>query len=451
MRALQIKTTLRALALGGTLAATAAAPAQFGLAGGIGEAFRPAFTTRDVQLAVDMLQLDDAQKFILETLYEDYSTEFRTGVDGFRDSVAAMRDQIDPINPDPSQIMRVVFGTIDVWRVESRQLADQVMDDLHGLLNREQIQMWDSYSRKLFRLKYLKNGQLPGEKLDLLNDVRDLSLDAVQTELLQPLLEEYEQGLDDALRRREKYLQKSQTELIEAIQSKNFGLGVKVAARQVELRKGVRDVNETYTRTIASTLPDDFGQTFLDKIRQRTYPRVYRRTPADRAFAAALKLEDLDPETLEAIADMRTAFIAELAIFNDRLVQMIREYKPQEIKYKVEQAAARLSGTTTERLEDPTRAEFANRNKISSRYMDQLKAILTPEQFASLPGARRWIEPDRDAIAAARARVTRAKSGNPSGAKKSLIGGPAGTAPASGSGLSDTEPNTVQRKKTTDD
>ena len=35
MRALQIKTTLRALALGGAMAATAAAPAQFGLAGGI--------------------------------------------------------------------------------------------------------------------------------------------------------------------------------------------------------------------------------------------------------------------------------------------------------------------------------------------------------------------------------------------------------------------------------
>ena len=57
MRALQIKRTLWTVALGGALAVTAAAPAQFGLSGGIGEAFRPSFTSRDVQLAVEMLDL----------------------------------------------------------------------------------------------------------------------------------------------------------------------------------------------------------------------------------------------------------------------------------------------------------------------------------------------------------------------------------------------------------
>ncbi len=123
MRALQIKRTLWTVALGGAMAATAAAPAQFGLSGGIGEAFRPAFTSRDVQLAVEMLQLDDAQKFILETLYDDYDAEFNTGVDGFRQNVTQLRTKIDPDNPDPGQIMRVVFGTINEWRGESRHLA----------------------------------------------------------------------------------------------------------------------------------------------------------------------------------------------------------------------------------------------------------------------------------------------------------------------------------------
>ena len=32
------------------------------------------------------------------------------------------------------------------------------------------------------------------------------------------------------------------------------------------------------------------------------------------------------------------------------------------------------------------------------KVIEQLKAILTPEQFASLPGVRRWITPDRDAM-----------------------------------------------------
>ncbi len=108
-----IKRTLFSLAAAAAMVLTAPSSAQFGLAGGIGEAFKPAYTTRDIQLAVDMLKLDEAQKFIVETLYEDYDAEFRTGIDGFRDRVAVLRTEIDPGNPDPGQIMRVVFGTIN--------------------------------------------------------------------------------------------------------------------------------------------------------------------------------------------------------------------------------------------------------------------------------------------------------------------------------------------------
>ncbi len=413
MRSLQINRSLWTLALGVTVGLTGTAPAQFGLAGGIGEAFRPAFTTRDVQLAVQMLRLDDAQKFILETLFEDYDSEFRLGVDGFRNNVSELRTQIDPNNPDPGQIMRVVFGTINEWRDESRGLADTLMNDLRGLLNEDQLQDWGPYNRKLFRLKYLKNGQLPGENLDLLSDVRELGLAEEQMAELQPLLEEYEQQLDSALRKREDYMQRSQSDLIEAIQEENYQTGLDVAARQVEMRKGVRNVNEQYTRTIASSLPTDVGPEFLSRIRTRTYPRVYRRTPAERAFDAAMKIEDLDAFTQEAVSELQQAYLIELESFNDRLVRLIRNQKPLEIQFKVEQAVARLSRKATERFVDESRAEFTKRSEISGRYMDQLKAVLTPEQFASLPGARRWIEPEPGTIAAAKKRALRAKTSLP--------------------------------------
>jgi len=241
-------------------------------------------------------------------------------------------------------------------------------------------------------------------------------------------------------------MQTSQTALIEAIQDENFSVGIEVAARQVALRKGVRNVNEQYTVTIAEALPDEAGQKFLDSIRHRTYPRVYRRTPAMRVFDAALELEDLDSALLEAINEIRTAYLAEADVFNTHLVQMIRDFKPRQIKYKVEQAAARLGGGKTERLTDPTRAEFTKRSAMSRQYIDQLKTLLTAEQFASLPGSRRWIEPDPAAIAAARERVTRAKAGKLKG--RSL--GAGANKPATGSGISDTEGPKVPAK-TTDD
>jgi hypothetical protein len=404
--------TLWTLAAAAVLAVTAPAPAQFGLAGGIGDAFRPAFTTRDIQLAEQMLDLDEAQRFILETLYEDYDAEFRTGVDSFRERVSAMRTEIDPANPDPGQIMRIVFGA-----------------DLRGLLNDEQMQSWPAFERRLFRLKYLRNGQLPAENLDLTIHVQDLKLDGVKLADIQPLLLQYEQELHEALRAREAYLQASQSELISAIQVNNYELGIEVAQRQVTLRKGVRDVNEAYTLTIAAALPEDVGADFLEKIQLATYPRVYRLVPAERSFESAKELEGISEETLQAIVALERDFLNELDTFNEHLVQMIRDYEPDKIKNKVEQAASRLSGQTPPTLEDPTRTEFAKRREISNRYMDLLKALLTPEQFSSLPGARRWLSPEeREALGEAPAttrtvprKMLRAPTGSEGGTQPSVI------------------------------
>jgi hypothetical protein len=363
--------SLWSLAAAAVLAVTAPSPAQFGLSGGIGDAFRPAFTTRDIQLAEEMLNLDEAQRFILETLFEDYEAAFRTGVDGFRDRVAGLRTEIDPEHPDPGKIMRIVFGTIDEWRGESQVLADTFVEDLRSLLNEEQLQAWPAFERRLFRLKYLRNGQLPSENLDLTVQVQALDLPAPTVEELQPLMLEYEMALHDALSHREEYLRSSQNDLIEAIQSNNYELGIDVAERQVALREEVRDVNERYTMTIAAALPPEAGATFLTRIREATYPRVYRAIPAQRAFEAAKEIEGLSPETIEAITTLQRDFNAELDTFNERLVQVIRDYEPEKIKNKVEQAASRLSGETPRSLEDPTR-----------------------DEFAGLPGARRWLSPE---------------------------------------------------------
>ncbi len=383
-----------AAALAVSWAVTSAAPAQFGLSGGMVDAFRPAFSSRDIQVAVDMLKLDETQRFIVETLFEDYETGFRTGVDGFRDQVAELRNTIDPNSPDPTQVLKAVFGSMKTWRDESKRLADQFMQDLKALLNQEQLAAWPAYERKLFRLKYLNGGQLPGESLDLTTLVIDLKLDDVQDDKVKPLLDQYEVQLDDALHRREQYMQTSQDDLLEAIQVKNYTIGEEVAERQIELRKGVRDVNEQYTVMIAAVLPPDVGQGFVRSIREQTYPRIFRKIPAERAFEAALKLEGLDPKTHQAVESLAKAFTTEIDAFNEHVMQLARNFKPEELKYKVTVATRQLSGAEAPKLEDPTRDATAKRNEIANRYMEQLKSLLTPEQFAGLPGAKRWAEPD---------------------------------------------------------
>ncbi len=437
------------LVLGAAAIATAPASAQFGLAGGIGDAFRPAFTSRDVQLAVEMLELDEAQRFILETLYEDYQTEFKTGVDGFRDKISGLRNEIDPDNPDPGQIMRVVFGSVDEWRAESQQIAERFLTDLKGLLNDDQLSTWPSFERRMFRDKYLKNGQLAGENLDLTTEVHLLDISESQTAALRPMLDEYENELDKSLKAREDYANSSQTDLINAARTDDPTISLRIAERQVELRVAVRDVNERYVEIIGAALPEEASKEFLNSIRMKLYPRIYQATQAERVFKAALVLPDLTPETKQAITDLYDRYQVELNSYNTKLVQLTREYQPLEIKAKVEQAAARLSGARPERPADPTRDEYTKRNEMSQGYVDQLRSLLSAEQFAGLPGARRWMTPEERAAMAPEGTD---ETGLPSSpefrgnkldrARQSSLATPGGEQPAEGG-----ETETVKKKE----
>ena len=46
---------------------------------------------------------------------------------------------------------------------------------------------------------------------------------------------------------------------------------------------------------------------------------------------------------------------------------------------------------TPEKLDDPTRDMYKEREALGKRYIEMLQALLTPEEFLELDGARRWI------------------------------------------------------------
>ncbi len=403
------------LALAAAVALTAPASAQFGLAGGFQDAFRPGFTARDVQLAVTMLDLDDSQKLILETLYEDYQEDFRTGIDGFRQNMMNMRGDIPTGGaPDPGQILRVVFGAMNEWRYESKDLVDTFTENLKAILNDEQTEAWLTFDRRLYRLRYLTNGRLAAEDLDLLLMVKQMNFPPRQLEALNPLLQEYEARLDNALRQREAYFNSSQDDLLLAIQNEGASadIGIRVAQRQVELRKAVRDINEEYANAVAEALPEELGAEFLTTVREKTYVRIFRKTQLQRLFDAAERIDTLEPEILESVQALHRVYLNELNAFNERLIEATRRYEPENLKNKAALAASQTAGRRPQSLPDPLVDEFAKRRELDVRYIEQLKALLTPEQFATLPGSGRYLSPEeRQRIAATTAGRRKAKAG----------------------------------------
>lgn len=370
------------VALGATLTLTAPASGQFGA--GRGFQREPNYTSRDIQLAVEALKLDETQKLIVQTLFQDYQGDVRDSQEGFSERISGMRDELDGM--DRAELLQVVFGALGKWQEHNEQLSEQFIQDVQRLLSEDQMDLWPSFEHKMYRRKYLKNGKLSGERLDLFVVMTQLDLAETETQEIQPLLDAYEVELDAALHRREDQSKSSQADALDAIRNNNTNIGVVLADRQVQLHRVVRDVNQRYVQSIAAALPEEQRAAFLDKVYMQTFTRVYRLTLAQRVFKSAMELEDLAEELLTAIGQLESRYLTELTAFNEKLVEMIKDQEPQDMLYKARVQQGKLTGQSVDRPANEVAAEFAQRRQLGQRYIDLLKAMLTDEQIALLPG-----------------------------------------------------------------
>ena len=91
-------------------------------------------------------------------------------------------------------------------------------------------------------------------------------------------------------------------------------------------------------------------------------------------------------ELLIAIGQLESQYLTELAAANEKLVGLIKDKEPQDIVYKARVQQAKLTGQSVELPADKMKEGFAKRHELGQRYIEQLKAMLTPEQIALLPG-----------------------------------------------------------------
>jgi hypothetical protein len=387
-----VRALFRGMAAAAVLALAPAAGAQFGAAGGFADAFEPDFIRRDVRFIVDALDLDDDQRLIVETFFDDYQHSFEQGLETMRKRMTDMKDALD--SSDPKQVMQKLFEPVDQWRVEKLSLRRQMLDDIKTIMSAQQLGEWDWFERKLVREKSLHKGRLSAETIDLFHVLREAEVDDTLMEKIKPILDEYEIKLDAALRRRDQVIADSHPDLMQALREDNAQIGLQVVERQVRERVAVRDVNENYAAMIVAALPEEVGARVREIVNERAHSRVYRPTAVNRILTAAKQLPELSPATLEAVIAIESAYNAELSSFNETLVRVIREQEPVDMRRGAETYAARMSqgGAPPPPEQDRVRDEFRRRDQMAIPYVLQLRNLLTPEQFASLPGAARWLE-----------------------------------------------------------
>jgi hypothetical protein len=399
-----------ALTLAGAMSLAMPASAQFGEAAGISEAMVQDYYSRDLRYFAEQLALDDAQRSIVESLYVDYEQEFNEGLARMRKRLEEMREQFQANDVD--QVLRMVFKPIEEWSVEKRAMGDVFLDNVKVVLTPEQQEMWPKFQRFLYREKHLAKGRLSGESLNLFQIVNDMGLNPLEMQGVQPTVDEYDIALDAALRARQQAMISSQSDMFRSFAEQNPTVSLAILERQVQLSVNVRGVNDRYVESLALVMPEAKSAEFKQKALERAYPRVYRPTPVQAIFTAAKELPGLEPTLLEAIVSLEAAFLSELRTMNAQLAVLVRDWEPREMRLRAEAFARRMTNAQPEPIEDPTREAFQNRDEMSRRYVRQLQALLTAEQFASLPGAYRWVDntaegrPDPSAQKSSRARAT---------------------------------------------
>jgi hypothetical protein len=169
---------------------------------------------------------------------------------------------------------------------------------------------------------------------------------------------------------------------MQAMHARSAELARPILQRQVELRKAVRQVNEQFSTSIVSRLPETSAKAFERLYRQRGFPTVYRSTPTQRHFKVALELAQANATLVHGITDLETAYLSELDPMNEQLRQAVIAHEADEL---LEQGEKRLFGEKGR--VDPSTSGLAEvrsrRQDLDRRYHQQLLSIL-PSEMASL-------------------------------------------------------------------
>ena len=435
-----------------------------GMGGGmrdVRELMEPDFMRRDVPLFVSQLELDDTQTLVVETLMGDYESDYATASGRvteqmaemgrqmfsnmvtpemrtrFEDEARSIREEIREMQDaaggelDPEQIrnmwrermgklqqeiaaeqgdngmaaqmqatMGEMFARLQEWQAKKAAMRVAFVDGLKIQLTDEQNDLWPAFERFLIREKSLPKARLSGEGLNLFLIVDEAELPEESLATLDPILDEYEVVLDQAIRRRDEVVATTSAQMYRAIQEGDTPGAMRTMERQMQARTALRDVNELYRARLVAELGDSSESKSLNQaILESGFERIYQPTPTARAFAAAIGIDGLDASVLEAVLATQAAFEAEMAGRNEQLLALTKRFEPQQQLDEAERFVAAVSGMMAgggfnpggfgPGPENPMRESMETRGELDRQYRDRLEALLTPEQVEQLPSTRR--------------------------------------------------------------
>ncbi len=429
--------------------------------------YKPEFLRRDIPLYKEQLGFDQGQMAVIEALVNDYDFVFTPAAEASQDKIReagmrmfqsfvggdmreTMRTMRDTIRQDIEQmevenggpltddarrkfmsermtkigddamaarkasgadletkkVMQEIFDEVTRWDTERATYRKAVVEGLEGALNPEQKAKWPAFQRFLRREKSMDSAILSGEGTNLFTVIDESELSQSSIDAAVKTLDAYELSLDSALVARDDYISQSEPKVMKSIIGGDTAGAKGIVDRQITLRKAVRDVNDQYRVAIMGVLPAEDSAKFNKAALASAFRRIFRETRTSEAFTKALEMADLSPEARTAISALQGSYGAELANFNERLVNLTRKEEPQQRLEESQRLLSVLDGSSSPMsmfgrgmmggggggggsgAEDPIGVVMDERGEMGTKYLEQLRGQLTPEQQEELPQGR---------------------------------------------------------------
>ena len=356
------------------------------------EVMRPEYMTRDLVVFAELLNLDDTQEVIVEAMFDSYEYDFQNGWATTQERLNRIAEEMKKKSPASNrESLEPILNAIGDWVVEKQSLDVGLLDNVNAILVSDQQQLWPSFIQRLYREKHMHRGRLSGEAVDLFFIVRDSNLSSSAELVIEDYLSEYAIALDIAMRNRDAILRGNPKKLFDNILSGNSNRPLSLVENLIKARLEVRNLNDQYINIIGDTLLGKDSDDFVLRAFKRGYPRVFRRTPAQRILRQAAENENYTPALRAQITLLEGAYLQELADINKKLLDLTRKHEPEVHINRELAGQIRRNGGTPQKLEDPTRNVYKKREELGKRYIEMLRDLLSDEEFLELDGSRRWI------------------------------------------------------------
>ncbi|MCA9300924.1 MAG: hypothetical protein KDA28_17765, partial [Phycisphaerales bacterium] len=288
---------------------------------GGGDFMSPGITTREIERYSSILNLSEEQSEIAQVLFEGYMEHFQNHASKVREKMEAAREEMR--NGGDRTAWEGVRSSMDAFRMTSEELEAGFLSDMKAMLSSEQAAEWPRVERMRRRENTLGQGQISGERIDLIRLVHEeLDLEEPQVQPLAPTLDQYEIELDRVLEQRNEAYE----EVREAMQDGGFRAffdGGDTGEMEKLFEKGrsaslrVRDLNRRFARQIEGMLPADRVEAFRAEMKRQSFPQVYRPVRGTQMIDAAMGFQDLSDEQRDAILSIRASM--------DRYLEGVRQ------------------------------------------------------------------------------------------------------------------------------